>query len=174
MGKLIILRGNSGSGKSTIAKRPQKKLGHNTMIISQDEIRRNMLHVNDGGDTPAIPLMKELLQYGSNHSNIVILEGIMRSDWYSSLFEFANFLYGSEVYSYYFDIPFEETLKRHLTREKSREFGEESMRRWWVEKDFSGSLKETVITADKDIDTIVDKIYKAITLSPQELEKQLI
>ena len=144
MGKLIILRGNSGSGKSTIAKRLQKKLGHNTMIISQDEIRRNMLHVNDGGDTPAIPLMKELLQYGS------------------------------EVYSFYFDIPFEETLKHHLTREKSREFGEESMRRWWVEKDFSDRLKETVITADMDIDTIIDKIYKAITLSPQELEKQLI
>ena len=98
----------------------------------------------------------------------------MRSDWYSSLFEFAKSLYGSEVYSFYFDIPFEETLKRHLTREKSREFGEESMRRWWVEKDFSDRLKETVITADMDIDTIIDKIYKAITLSPQELEKQLI
>lgn len=88
----------------------------------------------------------------------------MRSDWYSSLFEFANFLYGSEVYSYYFDIPFEETLKRHLTREKSCEFGEESMRRWWVEKDFSDRLKETVITADKDIDTIVDILYKEINL----------
>lgn len=74
MGKLIILRGNSGSGKSTIAKRLQKKLGHNTMIISQDENRRNMLHVNDGEDTLAIPLMKELLQYGSKHSNIVILK----------------------------------------------------------------------------------------------------
>ena len=48
------------------------------------------------------------------------------------------------------------------------------MRRWWVEKDFSDRLKETVITADMDIDTIIDKIYKAITLSPQELEKQLI
>lgn len=43
MGKLIILRGNSGSGKTTVAKALQKKLGRNTMLISQDEVRRNML-----------------------------------------------------------------------------------------------------------------------------------
>lgn len=38
MGKLIILRGNSGSGKTTVAKELQKKFGYNTMPISQDEI----------------------------------------------------------------------------------------------------------------------------------------
>lgn len=38
MGKLIILRGNSGSGKTTVAKELQKKFGYNTMLISQDEI----------------------------------------------------------------------------------------------------------------------------------------
>ena len=32
MKKLIILRGNSGSGKSTIAKELQKQFGNNTMI----------------------------------------------------------------------------------------------------------------------------------------------
>lgn len=48
MGKLIILRGNSGSGKTTVAKELQKKFGYNTMPISQDEIRRNILRVKDG------------------------------------------------------------------------------------------------------------------------------
>ena len=62
MGKLIILRGNSGSGKTTVAKALQKKLGRNTMLISQDEVRRNMLWVDDGIDTKALPLMAELLR----------------------------------------------------------------------------------------------------------------
>lgn len=48
MGKLIILRGNSGSGKTTVAKELQKKFGCNTMPISQDEIRRNICA--DGGE----------------------------------------------------------------------------------------------------------------------------
>ena len=62
MSKLIILRGNSGSGKTTVAKALQKKLGYNTMLISQDEVRRNMLWVKDGIDTKALPLMAELLK----------------------------------------------------------------------------------------------------------------
>ena len=37
--KLIILRGNSGSGKTTIAKELQQVFGNNTMLISQDVIR---------------------------------------------------------------------------------------------------------------------------------------
>ena len=54
MSKLIILRGNSGSGKTTIAKELQKHFGRNTMLISQDVIRRDMLWVKDGESTEAI------------------------------------------------------------------------------------------------------------------------
>lgn len=43
MPKLIILRGNSGSGKTTVAKELQKRFGRNTMLISQDVVRRDML-----------------------------------------------------------------------------------------------------------------------------------
>lgn len=72
MRKLIVLRGNSGSGKTTVARMLQRKIGYNTMLISQDEIRRNMLWVKDGIDTKALPLMIELLKYGKEHSDIVI------------------------------------------------------------------------------------------------------
>lgn len=140
MSKLIILRGNSGSGKTTIAKEIQKNFGRNTMLISQDVIRRDMLRVKDGENTEAISLMKELLAYGREHSDIVILEGIMYADWYKPLFELAIQLYDTKVYAYYFDTPFEETLKRHQTKPNCNEFGEEAMRKWWREKDFSGVL----------------------------------
>ena len=160
MRKLIILRGNSGSGKSTIAKELQNKFGTNTMLISQDVIRRDMLKVKDGEDTPALPLMKELVVYGHGHSDIVILEGIMRAAWYKPLFELCIQLYGANIYAYYFDIPFEETLKRHQTKPNSHEFGEEAMRRWWCEKDYSDVLDEVRITAEKTIDNIVEDICK--------------
>ena len=76
MSKLIILRGNSGSGKTTIAKELQNKFGRNTMVISQDVVRRDMLKVKDGQATEALPLMQDLLVYGKKHSEITILEGI--------------------------------------------------------------------------------------------------
>ena len=162
MQKLIILRGNSGSGKTTIAKELRKKFGQNTMLISQDVIRRDMLSVNDGENTLAIPLMKELLVYGSKYSNVVILEGIMYADWYKPLFDLAIQLYDTRVHAYYFDLTFEETLKRHQTRPKSDEFGEEEMRKWWREKDFSNVLKEVCITSEKDVESIVSDIYQSV------------
>ena len=165
MSKLIILRGNSGSGKTTIAKELQKHFGRNTMLISQDVIRRDMLWVKDGESTEAIPLMKELLAYGIKHSDIVILEGIMYADWYKPLFELAIRLYGTEVYAYYFDLPFEETLKRHQTKPNCNEFGEEAMRRWCREKDFSDVLRERIITSEKEIPDIVTEICRDINLT---------
>lgn len=120
MKKIIILRGNSGSGKTTVARALQKKFGYNTMMISQDEIRRNILWVKDGVDTKALPLMIELMKYGYEHCDVVILEGIMYDEWYSPFFKTANELYGMDIYAYYFDIPFEETVRRHNTRDKNR------------------------------------------------------
>ena len=162
MRKLIILRGNSGSGKTTVAKELQNRFGNNTMLISQDVIRRDMLKVKDGKNTPALTLMKELLIYGSNHSNIVILEGIMYADWYKPLFELAVNTYGRDIYAYYFDLPFEETLKRHQTKSNCCEFGEEAMRRWWREKDYSDVLQEVIITAEKDMESIVKEIIDTV------------
>ncbi len=159
MKKLIILRGNSGSGKTTIAKELQNRFGRYTMLISQDMIRRDMLWVKDGEDSLAIPLMKELLSYGNKYSEVVILEGIMYADWYKSLFQLAVQLYDTRVYAYYFDLPFEETLKRHQTKPNRGDFGEEEMRRWWREKDFSNILNEVRITSDKDKESIVNEIY---------------
>lgn len=162
MRKLIILRGNSGSGKTAVAKELQNRFGRNTMLISQDMVRREILKVKDGENTQAIPLMKELLIYGNNHSDVVILEGIMYADWYKPLFELAVRLYGSNIYAYYFDLSFEETLRRHQTKPNCHEFGEEAMRRWWREKDFSDILNEVSITAEKSMDIIVENIYDTV------------
>lgn len=162
MSKLIILRGNSGSGKTTIAKELQKKFGRNTMLISQDVIRRDMFKVKDGQNTEAIPLMKELLIYGRSRSEVVILEGIMYADWYRPLFELAVQLYGNSIYAYYFDLPFEETFKRHQSKPNCNDFGEEEMRRWWREKDFSEVLSEKSITSEKDVGSIVAEIYDLV------------
>ena len=161
MGRLIILRGNSGSGKTSVAKALQARFGSNTMLISQDVIRRDILKVKDGKDTPALPLLEAMLAYGHQHSEVVILEGILYADWYRPLFALAGALYGAQIHAYYFDLPFEETLKRHQTKANCHEFGEEAMRRWWRERDYSVLLHETPITAEQSFESIVEEIYCA-------------
>ena len=83
----------------------------------------------------------------------------MYEEWYNPLLKVANKLYGANIYSYYFDIPFEETVRRHQTRSKSQEFRKEHMCGWWREKDFSSVLKEQLITCEMDVNSIVEKVY---------------
>ena len=158
MKKLITLRGNSGSGKTTIARALQEKFGKNTMLLSQDVIRRDILKTNAGGGTRANDVLIMLLEYGHAHNELVILEGILNSRWYTLLFDAAKALYGENICAYYFDLPFEETLRRHQTKDKRTEFGEKEMRRWWNEKDYAPALNEQTLTPDMMQDEIIDRI----------------
>ena len=97
----------------------------------------------------------------------------MYDEWYNPLFKVANELYGSNVYSYYFDIPFEETIRRHQTRSKSQEFGEEHMRGWWRKKDFSAVLKEQLITCEMDANSIVatDEVAQVAWMNREQIKE---
>jgi len=160
--KLIILRGNSGSGKTTTPKALQKKFGHGTMLISQDVVRREMLFVKDGPDTEAIKLLNELVLYGKKHCDVVILEGILNSKWYKKLFENLHDEFGNQIFAYYFNIPFEETLNRHKQKPNAHEFGEKEMRKWWNEKDLIGFIPEVYIHKDLSLNEIVNIVYQDV------------
>lgn len=163
MPKLIIIRGNSGSGKTSAAKVLQKKFGGNTMLISQDMIRREILYTKDGADTKALPLLTCLLKYGRRNSEITIIEGILKSEWYLPLFRTALEEYNENIFAYYYDIPFEETLLRHETRSKKNSFGEEDMRRWWNEKDYMEIIPEKIFTKEISLSEAVETILKDVS-----------
>ena len=162
MSKLVLLRGNSGSGKSTVAKVLQRRIGRGALLISQDYIRREMLWVKDEPNNQAIDLLKNLVMYGYQNCDFTILEGILYADIYENLFKFVRELFKDNTYAYYFDLSFEETLKRHDQKLNSFEFGESEMRRWWREKDFLNNISEKAIQKEMSLDNIVDFIYKDI------------
>lgn len=105
MPKLIILRGNSGSGKTSAAIALQERFGPNTMRISHDMVRMQMLHVRGReGLERSLPLMMELLRYARRHSEVAILEGILPAADYAPLFEAALEEYGPDIFAYYYDL----------------------------------------------------------------------
>lgn len=160
--KLIILRGNSGSGKTTTGKALQRKFGHGTMLISQDIVRREMLFVKDGLNPEASQLLLELALYGKSHCNIVILEGILNSKWYKELFKNLLDEFNNQIFGYYFDIPFEETLNRHKLKSNAHEFGEKELREWWNEKDLLDTIPEVCLHKELSSNEIVNIIYKDV------------
>lgn len=131
------------------------------MRISQDMVRIEMLSAKD---KEALPLITDLLKYGRKNSEITILEGILDSEQYRPLFETAVSEYGENIFAYYYDLPFEETLLRHETKPNKADFGEEDMRRWWKEKDFIGIIPEKIITKDTSFSETVDMIINDVSV----------
>ncbi len=154
--KLIIIRGNSGSGKTTIAKEVCNRIGDGlsdgTMLVQQDTLRRDML-----GKTSVIELIELLVEFGRKQNRIVVLEGILGFKKYGMM---LNKLVSSfdESHVYYLDIPFEETLVRHASKPNAHEFGEKEMREWWKEKDYLGVPGEKILQADKSVGDVVREI----------------
>lgn len=146
--KLIILRGNSGSGKTTIAKSLQNHFGEGTLLVSQDTIRRDMLKVRDRKGNLSHDLIRQITEYGKDKCEFVILEGILSKQRYGEMLLHLIQFYSGKAYTYYFDLTFEETVKRHNTRSKRTEFGEDSLRAWWNPNDALGVDGETMLTND--------------------------
>jgi hypothetical protein len=132
------------------------------MLISQDVVRREILFVKDGPETEASELLTELVLYGKKHSNVIILEGILNSKWYKKLFETLFVEFKNEIFAYYFDIPFEETLIRHTQKPNAHEFGEAEMKRWWNEKDLIDHIPEVLLRKELSLNEIVDMIYQDV------------
>ncbi|MBC1934961.1 kinase [Listeria grandensis] len=153
--KLIILRGNSGSGKTTIAKKLQETLGDGTLLVSQDTVRRDMLHVRDRRGNLSINLIQNIASYGKNICPYVIVEGILGREIYQGMLQDLIQFFDNQADVYYFDLPFAETVKRHQTKDKAHEFGIEKLKAWWLINDKLGVENEIILTEKQSEEEII-------------------
>ena len=156
---LIILRGNSGCGKTSTARLLQRQLGYGTMLVSQDVVRREILRVKDSENNPAIQLIYDLCMYGNNVGYTVILEGILSNKKYGAMLRRLLDDFQGEKLIYYFDVSFEETVRRHATKPNAHEFGELEMRQWWKDQDVLNVPGEQRIGEQLSQAEIVDLIH---------------
>ena len=163
--RLIILRGNSASGKTTVARRLQKELGRGTALISQDVVRREILRVKDTANNPSREMIEQMVRTAWKLDLVVILEGILSKKWYEDMISRLIDDCPGHVAAYYFDIPFHETLLRHATKPVAGDYGEKEMRDWWNENDYLDVIREKMITVRHSVDEIVHMIASA-TIKP--------
>lgn len=114
---------------------------------------------------PSIQLIKDLAVYGHKIGYDVIIEGILVRKRYGKMLREVAGLF-DEVYAYYFDISLEETFRRHKTKSNSHEFGEEQMRKWYVEKDKLGLPNEKSFSDAQSQDEIIKHILESLHKLP--------
>jgi predicted kinase len=76
--RLIILRGNSGAGKSTVAMALRDAYGRGLAWVSQDLIRRVILRERDQPGAVNIGLIDQITRHCLDQGYHVVLDGIGR------------------------------------------------------------------------------------------------
>lgn len=163
MATLVIIRGNSGSGKTSLAKKLQEYYGRKTLLISQDIVRRDMLKEKVKPGNLSISLTEMIARYGYERDLLVIVEGFYETDIYGQMLEKLHTLFYPKVLSYYYDLTFEETVRRHQTRNKKADFSPADMKCWWKECDFLG-WEKVIFTDQVSLEDAFQEISKNINL----------
>jgi hypothetical protein len=80
-----------------------------------------------------------------DHGYDVILEGILSMGKYQTYFDKLLAAHPHENYWFYFDVAFDETVRRHNTRDKRAHFSAADMRDWYPRATPTGYTDEHII-----------------------------
>jgi adenylate kinase family enzyme len=166
MTKLIVLRGPSGSGKSTVAQKLLEMAKDRIVLIEQDHYRF-IFQPAGGGSKPNSDTIKKMIQHNvlvalADGYN-VILEGILSEKSYAATLEEIFTSHPEENYMYYFNISFEETMRRHNLRNIPEDkFGETEMREWYPAAHRSNHRLERIIPESSSFESTIDRIVREV------------
>ena len=166
--RLIVLRGNSGSGKSSAAAEMRARYGRGIALVGQDYLRRVVLRERDLSSGANIGLIDTVARYALDHGFHVILDGILDSRRYAAMLEALRRDHRGISCWYYLDVPFEETMHRHATRPQAAEFGREEMWRWYRQLDLLPGGIEQIIPASNSLNDTVHQVMRDTGLASHQ------
>jgi hypothetical protein len=143
--RLVVLRGNSGAGKSSVAAALREAYGRGLAWVSQDLIRRTILKERDHPGEVNIGLIDQITRYSLDHGYHVVLDGIFYADRYEPMPAGLDRDHLGVSRFYYLDVSLDEALRRHATRPQAAEFGPDDIRDWHKPGDLLAGIHERVI-----------------------------
>jgi predicted kinase len=162
--RLIVLRGNSGSGKSSIAAELRARHGRGIALVGQDNLRREVLKERDTADGANIELIDGVARYALDHGFHVIIDGILYEAHYGAMLRALRDDHLGLSRFYYLDVPFGETMRRHATRPQAGDFGQTEMTAWYRGRDLLPGGIEQVIPAETTLEAAVEWVLREASL----------
>ncbi|MDH6699383.1 AAA family ATPase [Streptomyces griseoviridis] len=158
--RLIVLRGNSASGKSSVAAALRDRTGRGLALVGQDNLRRTVLKERDRPGAPNIGLIDLTARHALDAGYHVVVEGILRADHYAGMLTRLRADHAGRTHCYYLDVPLAETLTRHATKPIADEVDERLLREWYRTLDLLPGGIETVIGADSPLERTVERVLR--------------
>ncbi|MFC7987351.1 AAA family ATPase [Streptomyces sp. NPDC057336] len=158
--RLVVVRGNSASGKSSVAAGVRGRFGRGLALVGQDNLRRTVLRERDRPAAANIGLIELTARYALDAGYHVVVEGILYAGHYGGMLARLRADHRGPTHGYYLDVPLDETLARHATKPIAHEVDEGRLREWYRPRDLLRGGVETVIGADSTLAGTVDRIMR--------------
>lgn len=163
--RLVILRGNSGAGKSSIARGVRAATCSRVALVEQDYLRRVVLRERLPEGKLHVHLIESVVRLALDGGSHVLLEGIFKRDAYGDLLQRLREDHQGCTLAYYLAVSFPESCSRHSTRPQASEFTVEDMRNWYVQDDVLGWEEEAVVPATSTEAETVQAILTASNMA---------
>ncbi|MFG2548201.1 M15 family metallopeptidase [Streptomyces sp. NPDC048594] len=162
-----MIRGNSASGKSSVAQGLRDHYGRGIAIVGQDVIRRNVLE-HDTARGANIALLGTVARAALDAGFHVVLEGILYADRYGHMITSLVRDHRGLSSCYYLDVPLEATLVRHASKTDAAYLAhvtDAHLTSWYRELDLLPGGLESVIPADSTLQDTVARIVRETDLT---------
>ena len=164
--RLIIIRGNSGSGKSLLAHAIRDARPRGVAIVGHDVLRREILHVRDHPGALSVPYVELSARFALDHGLDVVIEGILHAEIYGEMLTRLRSDHRGTTRAYYYTLELSETLKRHRTKSLAAEVSEGQVASWYLSDDRIGELDEVTFDAAISARDALDRVLNDAGWSP--------
>jgi hypothetical protein len=137
------------------------RLGRGVAWVEQDYLRRTVLREHDRPGLPNVGLIDLTARYALDAGYHVIVEGIFGAERYGEMLRRLVADHEGLTKLYYFDVPLEETQRRHRSK-PSMSVGPEKLREWYHPRDLLDFIDESIITADETKEQIVSRLMNEV------------
>ncbi|MFC1403410.1 MULTISPECIES: AAA family ATPase [Streptacidiphilus] len=162
---LIVLRGPSAVGKTTLAKRIRAAYERrNLALVHQDVVRRELLREPDVPGGHNIDLIREITGFALGRGFHTVLEGILDAGRYGPMLTDLRAAHTGPQHWFYLHAPFETTVERHNTKPSADEIGVDLLRSWYRELDLLPAGLETVIGPENTVEQTLARILRTTRL----------
>ena len=158
----MVVRGNSGSGKSTVAR--ALRSGADVVWVSQDLLRREVLGARDVPGGLTVDLVDAAARFALDRGCNVVVDGILGASKYGAMLRCLARDHLGVTRAYLLDVPFEETVRRHATKPVADDFGEAELRDWYHPTPLVPGLDETVVGPESSAERTASSIRADIGL----------
>jgi predicted kinase len=168
--RLVVLRGNSGAGKSTVARlvRAQLRPGpvdptrdyyrNDVALIEQDYIRRTMLGEHDRPSALNISVIDLAARAALDAGFDVVIEGMLFADRYADMLRALTRDHRGRTRHWYFAATPEVTLNRHRYRPLGATVPAASLQEWYRADDLLPDVEQQLVPSDWSAQHAADRI----------------